>query len=358
MPSIVSISASLSTVVATPSTIADDGAEESVIVVTCLDGSGDPIEGISAANVVLTLVSGTATLTQPTGVTNAVGQFDVPGSLVSATPGDVVVRATVAGRAVTQTPTVTVSGDPSFDYLTNLPVGYTERTSQVWASALPTPPATAYDNGWAIENNAGGSGAYFITASRTAGGFGPNANGALRFTVEAGVSGGGGGPRAEESFTAVDSLYISMPIEFSAMYAAWVPNAYKLINLQNTRILSLYRGTYGGAVATGHYVDFINGGSFYLNDSPGTGRGALTALQAGVAYEIELLLESSGRVRWWVRNVDAGTAPVLQGDYSGQTFSTLSYLAPIGQQGGNTQGNAPTSFTDDRGTISVYGEDD
>lgn len=104
------VDAADSTVVASPGTIADDGVESSTITMQILNTAGRGVWGIPAARVVLSLVSGTGTLTQPSGATNYDGV--ITGSLVSSTAGTCVVRATVLGLAITQEPSITVTGSP------------------------------------------------------------------------------------------------------------------------------------------------------------------------------------------------------------------------------------------------------
>ncbi|UOF81166.1 ig-like domain (group 1) [Caudoviricetes sp.] len=109
------LSAADSTVAASPSTIADDNTDSSTITVRLVATStGRPLRGVPAARVVLSLSSGTGTLTQPTGTTNYDGV--ITGSLVSNAAGTCVVLATVTltgATPITQTASVTVSGTPA-----------------------------------------------------------------------------------------------------------------------------------------------------------------------------------------------------------------------------------------------------
>lgn len=108
MPSIVQASASLSVVGATPSEIDNDGVDVATVTLVVLDGAGDPIVGVPAAQCVLA-VSGTGnTVTQPTGFTDANGE--ITGSFVTTTAEAKSCSWAVAGLAVTQTAAVTAVG--------------------------------------------------------------------------------------------------------------------------------------------------------------------------------------------------------------------------------------------------------
>lgn len=116
MPSIVQASATLSVVTGVPAEIANDGVASAQVTLVVNDGSGNPIEGVAASQCVLA-VSGTGnTVTQPTGVTNANGQFASPGSFVSTTAEAKTCSYTVAGLAITDTAAVTVTGTPGAVY--------------------------------------------------------------------------------------------------------------------------------------------------------------------------------------------------------------------------------------------------
>lgn len=104
MSRVVYLDVAASTVSAFPSTIDDDGVDASVIGVTVLNTDGNPMPN---RTVVLSIVSGTGTLTQPASVTNQSGY--AAGSLVSASGGTVVVKATVLGLDITQAASVTVT---------------------------------------------------------------------------------------------------------------------------------------------------------------------------------------------------------------------------------------------------------
>ncbi|MGN6391962.1 MAG: invasin domain 3-containing protein [Gemmatimonadales bacterium] len=98
------------TVDAAPATItASGGSSQSTITVSARDGYDNPIPGLA----VTLSASGTGnTLSQPAGPTRSDGS--ITGLLSAASPGDRVVSAVVAGTAVSQTATVTVtSGAPS-----------------------------------------------------------------------------------------------------------------------------------------------------------------------------------------------------------------------------------------------------
>ena len=92
-------STTVSTVTASPTSVAAGGA--STITVTVLDANGNPISGVPVS-----LAATGGTLTQPAGPTGANGV--VTGSLTSATAGDVTVTATVSGSIqLASQPTVT-----------------------------------------------------------------------------------------------------------------------------------------------------------------------------------------------------------------------------------------------------------
>jgi protocatechuate 3,4-dioxygenase beta subunit len=107
------VSASLSTLAATPGSISADGGS-ATITVTAKDGSGNPISG---ATVVLAATGGSNTLTQPAGVTDANGV--ATGTLSSTLAEAKTVSATVSSVALTQTAVVTVTpGSVSADQST------------------------------------------------------------------------------------------------------------------------------------------------------------------------------------------------------------------------------------------------
>ncbi|HXV91050.1 MAG TPA: Ig-like domain-containing protein, partial [Gemmatimonadales bacterium] len=98
-----SVSASLSTVVATPPTItASNGSSASTVTVTARDPFGNPVGGVT---VVLAASGSGNTVTQP-GPTNASGV--ATGTVSSTVVGVKTISATVGGVAVSQTASVTV----------------------------------------------------------------------------------------------------------------------------------------------------------------------------------------------------------------------------------------------------------
>jgi Galactose oxidase-like, Early set domain/Bacterial Ig-like domain (group 1)/Invasin, domain 3/Bacterial Ig-like domain (group 2) len=100
------VSASLSTVAASPTSITADGAT-STVTVTAKDASGNPISG---ATVVLAATGTGNTLTQPAGPTDASGV--ATGTLASTVAEPKTVSAKIDGTAITQTATVTVTPGP------------------------------------------------------------------------------------------------------------------------------------------------------------------------------------------------------------------------------------------------------
>lgn len=107
-----SISAALSDVSASPGSIANDGVDTSDITVQVKDVDGYNAPGIAASATVLA-VSGTGnTVTQPAAATDAQGR--TIGSFVSTVAATKTASYTVAGQAITDTASVTVtSGAPS-----------------------------------------------------------------------------------------------------------------------------------------------------------------------------------------------------------------------------------------------------
>ena len=101
-----SVSASLSTVSAAPTTIAA-GSGVATITVTVKDAAGNPVSG---ATVVLAATGSGNTLTQPTGPTGTSGE--ATGTLSSSVGETKTVSATANGMAITQTATVTVTPPP------------------------------------------------------------------------------------------------------------------------------------------------------------------------------------------------------------------------------------------------------
>jgi hypothetical protein len=104
------VSAEKSRVSAAPTTItASGGSSRSTITVTARDAFDNPVPDLA---VTLSATGTGSTLTQPASPTGSNGS--TTGLLSATTPGNPVVSATIAGTAVTQTATVTVSpGVPS-----------------------------------------------------------------------------------------------------------------------------------------------------------------------------------------------------------------------------------------------------
>jgi hypothetical protein len=104
------VTAGKSQVSAAPATImASGGSSRSTITVTARDAFDNPIPGLA---VTLSATGTGNTLTQPAAQTGSNGS--TTGLLSATTPGNRVVSATIAGRAVTQTATIAVSaGAPS-----------------------------------------------------------------------------------------------------------------------------------------------------------------------------------------------------------------------------------------------------
>lgn len=109
MPSIKSVSASLSTVTASPLTIANDGVQSSVVTLALKWSDGTAAIGVPAASCVLAVSGAGNTVTQPTGFTDANGE--IAGSAVSVTAATKTASFTIAGLAVTDTASLVVSSD-------------------------------------------------------------------------------------------------------------------------------------------------------------------------------------------------------------------------------------------------------
>ncbi|MGE5744365.1 MAG: invasin domain 3-containing protein [Gemmatimonadota bacterium] len=127
-----SVSASNSTVAASPTSITAGGSG-STITVTAKDGSGNPISG---ATVVLAATGSGNTLTQPASTTNASGV--ATGTLASTVAEAKTVSATINGTAITQQATVTVNPAAA------AALAYTTQPSNTQANA-PITPAVAVE---------------------------------------------------------------------------------------------------------------------------------------------------------------------------------------------------------------------
>ena len=102
-----SVSAGNSTVVISPSSIAaSSGSSASTITITARDGAGNPIPGVT----VNVFVSGSNTISQPSGPTNASGVATA--TVHSTEPGVKTVSAIAGGVSITQTPQLTVTPGP------------------------------------------------------------------------------------------------------------------------------------------------------------------------------------------------------------------------------------------------------
>lgn len=101
------ISAALSVVEASPASILGNGVETSTITVTLRNTDGAPVQGLDASRIVLAASGQGVTITQPSGVTNALGQ--ISGTLTRSTAGISTVTATVLTIAISDTATVTAT---------------------------------------------------------------------------------------------------------------------------------------------------------------------------------------------------------------------------------------------------------
>ena len=119
-----SVSASLSTVDAAPTSFTAGGS--STITVTVNDGSGSPMSGV---NVTLSATGSGNTITQPGSPTNSSGQ--TTGTLASTGAGSKTVTAVAGGITLNQQPIVTVTAGPANagqSTLTALPGTITQNT--------------------------------------------------------------------------------------------------------------------------------------------------------------------------------------------------------------------------------------
>jgi hypothetical protein len=133
-----SVSASLSTVTASPGSITTTGT--STITVTVKDGSGNPMSGVT----VVLGASGTGNaLTQPTGTTDLGGV--ATGTLSSTVAETKIVSATANGTAITQTASVTVTVGPPPGTITHalLTSGHDVNNQQVYTTASIAPAPNA-----------------------------------------------------------------------------------------------------------------------------------------------------------------------------------------------------------------------
>jgi len=134
------ISASQSTVSATPASITA-GSATSTVTVTAKDGSGNPMSGVT---VVLSATGSGNTLTQPAGTTNASGV--ATGTLRSTVAGQKTVSATGDGTAITQTATVTVTAGPLSDAQSTVSASPASITAGVGSSTITVTAKDALGN--------------------------------------------------------------------------------------------------------------------------------------------------------------------------------------------------------------------
>jgi len=102
------VSASLSTVELSTSTIADDGVESATIATLLRDTDADPVVGWAAASNVFAATGTGNTLTQPAAVSTISGAQS--GSIVSTVAATKVISSTVGGMAITDTASLVVDG--------------------------------------------------------------------------------------------------------------------------------------------------------------------------------------------------------------------------------------------------------
>lgn len=130
------VSASLSTVVALPSEIPDDGTTPATIIVTLLNADGDPVVGVPVANISVTSTGTGNTITAVSAATDASGVASW--TLVSTVAETKTITVTALGLELDTNPTVDVTGDApgtwSFE-----PVGYVETAS--WDNEATIAPA-------------------------------------------------------------------------------------------------------------------------------------------------------------------------------------------------------------------------
>ncbi|HNB96406.1 MAG TPA: hypothetical protein PLX07_15625 [Microthrixaceae bacterium] len=132
----VSVGAATSLVVAAPTTVGS--GETSDLTVYALDTTSRPLPGIPAASVVLAATGSTNTLGQPSAVTDRNGA--ATGTLSSTTTEAKTVSATIAGQAITDTATVTVSGSAPatvFESTWSTGTGHTDAVLRSTGEATP-----------------------------------------------------------------------------------------------------------------------------------------------------------------------------------------------------------------------------
>ena len=119
MARVVYVDAADCTVSASPASIANDGVATSTITVRCLDDRGEPMQGLAAAQVAVTSTGTGNTIVAFDSATNRLG--DIRFTMTSTVSATKTISATVCGRAVTDTATVTVGSADAF--VPNLPTG-------------------------------------------------------------------------------------------------------------------------------------------------------------------------------------------------------------------------------------------
>ncbi|HKE90007.1 MAG TPA: Ig-like domain-containing protein, partial [Gemmatimonadales bacterium] len=155
------VSASQSTVSASPISIAPGGAT-STITVTAKDANGNPISG---ATVVLTQTGSMSVLGQPAGTTNSSGV--TTGTLTSTMAEVTTISATIGGTAVAQTATVTVGSQTSADIThTLLTSGNNAANAKVYTTASISPAPNALITVAVLTRRSGGG----LTPTVTGGG--------------------------------------------------------------------------------------------------------------------------------------------------------------------------------------------
>lgn len=107
MPRVVYVDAAACTVAANPLAIANDGIEASDLTIRVLDDRGNPVQGLDASKVVVSVTGTGNTVTQPLGVTDRNG-YIYGAKFVSTGIATKTVSVAVCGMTVTQQPQVVV----------------------------------------------------------------------------------------------------------------------------------------------------------------------------------------------------------------------------------------------------------
>ena len=283
---VVSVDAATSTVSASPATIVNNGVDSAIVTVRCINTDGNPMQGLAAARITCSSTGSDNTFVAVDTACNRLG--DCRFTYTSTSAASKTISATVCGRSVTDTASVTVSGSgfPAADMAAWTFVGASnDARSGPLHDGVNAAFLGSNLNTWTWSATAGPSGGPAATVTYPASGSNQGTGWAINNAV-----------RGASIPANTKNAYCATWHQFAT--GADIGDPWKAIRFQ-TAIGGGHSGSFTNSPSLGFFWDNLNGSVTYL---PTTNLPAPTAASlVGAWHHVEIEWDISDETDWLMR---------------------------------------------------------